>query len=215
MIAETVALTAQDVAKGLSMFEIDEALDALVEAAQQEAEENGGEVSDEIKAALATYAEAFECKIDRIANYLKAQKAESEIAQREADRFQTRHKSAEGRERRLKQMLVWYMTTRNIKKLRGAMNTVCMQANSTPSLVIQDCSHIPDAFYTARMEISWPEWREIVSSIPEGPLRDRLEGSIGKLIQKDLQRGVLSDALARGEKVEGVTLVKGDHIRLR
>lgn len=43
---------------------------------------------DAIENALATYAEAFEYKIDRIANYLKAQKAEAEIAQREADRFQ-------------------------------------------------------------------------------------------------------------------------------
>ncbi len=215
MSTDTVTFAAQDVAKGLSMFEIDEALDALVEAAQQEAEENGGEVSDEIKSALATYAEAFEYKIDQIANYLKAQRAESEIAQREAERFQTRHKSAEGREKRLKQMLVWYMTARHTKKLRGTMNTVCMQANSTPSLVIQDFSHIPDAFYTARMEISWPEWLEIVTSVPGGALRDRLEGGIGKFVQKELQRGVLSDALARGEKIEGVTLVKADHIRLR
>lgn len=215
MSTEAVAFTAQDVAKGLSMFEIDEALDALVEAAQQEAEEHAGEISDALKCALATYAEAFEHKIDRIANYLKAQKAESEIAQREADRFQSRHKAAEGREKRLKQMLVWYMTTRNTKKLRGAENTVCMQANSVPSLVIQDFAHIPDAYYTAKVEVTWPEWREIVSAIPEGRLRDRLEGGIGKFVQKELQRGVLSDSLARGEFVSGAALVKGDHIRLR
>lgn len=214
MSTDTVEFTPEDVAKGLSMFEIDEALDALVEAAEQEAEENGGEVSDTLKRALATYAEAFEHKIDRIANYLKAQKAESEIAQREADRFYARYKAAAGREKRLKQMLVWYMTTRNTKKLRGAMNTVCMQANSAPSLVIQDSAHIPDAYYTARIEISWPEWREILSALPS-PLRDRFEAGIGKFVQKDLQRGVLSDALARGEIVSGAALVKGDHIRLR
>lgn len=67
-------------------------------------------------------------------------------------------------------MLVWYLTTRHTKKLRGTMNTVCMQANSTPSLVVQDFSQIPDAFYTARMEISRPEWQEIVSSAPGGVL---------------------------------------------
>ena len=38
MSAAPVAITAQDVAKGLSMFEIDESLEALVEAAEQEAE---------------------------------------------------------------------------------------------------------------------------------------------------------------------------------
>lgn len=215
MNLDTVTSTSYDVAKGLSMFEIDEALDALVEAAQQEAEENGGEISEATKNALATYAEAFEHKIDRIANYLKAQKAEAEIAQREADRFYARFKAAEGREKRLKQMLSWFMTVRNTRKLRGAMNTIALQANSTPSLVIQEFTHIPDSYYAARVEISWAEWRDVLSAIPAGPLRDRLEGGIGKFVQKDLLRGVLSDALTRGEKVNGVTLTKGDHIRLR
>ncbi len=51
---------------------------------------------------MATYAEAFGYKVDRIANYLKAQKAEAELAQREAERFQVRYKAAENREKRLK-----------------------------------------------------------------------------------------------------------------
>ena len=37
----------------------------------------------------------------------------------------------------------------------------------------------------------------------------------GKVVQKELQRGILSDALARGEVVEGVSLEKGRHVRLR
>ena len=45
MSAVPMAITAQDVAKGLSMFEIDESLEALVEAAEQEAEANNGAVS--------------------------------------------------------------------------------------------------------------------------------------------------------------------------
>src|ERR1035438_5652799 len=90
-----MAITAQDVAKGLSMFEIDESLETLVEAAEQEAEANKGEISEDVKTALATYAEAFGYKVDRIANYLKAQKAESEVAQREAERFQARYRSEE------------------------------------------------------------------------------------------------------------------------
>src|ERR1700730_17796550 len=118
MSATPIAVTPQEVAKGLSMFEIDESLDALVEAAEQEAEANNGEISDDIKTALATYAEAFGFKVDRIANYLKAQKAEAELARREGDRFQARYKAAENREKRLKQMLVWFMTSRNATKLR-------------------------------------------------------------------------------------------------
>jgi hypothetical protein len=214
MSAVPTAITAQDVAKGLSMFDIDESLEALVEAAEQEAEANNGEISEDIKTALATYAEAFGYKVDRIANYLKAQKAEAELAQREAERFQARHKAAENREKRLKQMLVWFMISRSTPKLRGSLNTISLQANSAPSLTIQETTHIPDSFYRAKVELTWPEWREIVDSLPPSVLRDRL-GATDKIVQKDLQRGILSDALARGETITGVSLVKGHHVRLR
>ena len=210
-----IAVTAQEVAKGLSMFEIDEGLEALVEAAEQEAEANNGEISKEIETALATYADAFGYKVDCIANYLKAQKAEAEIAQREAERFQARYKAAEHREKRLKQMLVWFMISRNTQKLRGALNTICLQANSAPSLVIHETTHIPDSFYRAKLELSWPEWRGVIESLPPSPLRDRLGDAEGRTVQKELQRGILSDALARGETVTGVSLIKGSHVRLR
>ena len=215
MSAVARSISSADVAKRLSIFEIDESLAALVEAAEADAEANHGELSEAIKEALVTYAEAFGYKVDRIADFLKAQKAEAEIAQREGERFQARHKAAENREKRLKQMLVWFMLTRNVQKLRGELNTICLQANSAPSLVINETTHIPASFYRARIEISWPEWIEVLEALPQGPLRDRLTNGEGKFVQKELQRGILSDALARGEVVEGVLLVKGSHVRLR
>ncbi len=157
MTTTAIAPIAAELAKGLSMFEIDESLAALVEAATEEADSNNGEVSEELRNALATYVEAFGYKVDRIADYLKAQKAEAELAQREAERFQARYKAAENREKRLKQMLAWFMVTQNIQKLRGALNTISLQANSAASLVIQETNHIPDSFYRARVELSWPE----------------------------------------------------------
>ncbi len=208
-------ISAADVAKGQSIFEIDESLAALVEAAEAEAEANNGELSEPIKEALVTYAEAFGYKVDRIADFLKAQKAEAEIAQREGERFQARHKAAENREKRLKQMLVWFMLTRNVQKLRGELNTICLQANSARSLVVSETTHIPAAFYRARIDITWPEWIEVIEALPQGPLRDRMMNGEGKFVQKELQRGILSDALARGEVVEGISLVKGSHVRLR
>ena len=66
-----------------------------------------------------------------------------------------------------------------------------------------------------RVEITRPEWIEILYALPHGPLRERLMNGEGKIAQKDLQRGILSDALARGETVEGVALVKGHHVRIR
>jgi hypothetical protein len=208
-------ISASEVARGLSIFEIDESLAALVEAAEADSEANNGELSEAIKEAIVMYADAFGYKVDRIADFLKAQKAEGEIAQREGERFQARQKAAESREKRLKQMLVWFMLTRDVQKLRGELNTICLQANSTPSLVVNETTHIPASFYRARIEVTWPEWVEILEASPEGPLRERLATGEGKFVQKELQRGILSDALARGEVVEGALLVKGSHVRLR
>ncbi len=115
MSATVAAPSAREVAKGLSVFEIDESLAALVEAAEECAAANDGEVSDELKTALATYAEAFGYKVDRTAEYLKAQKAEADLARGEAARLQARYKAAENREKRLKQMLAWFMVTRNVQ----------------------------------------------------------------------------------------------------
>ena len=87
--------------------------------------------------------------------------------------------------------------------------------NSAPSLVVNETTHIPASFYRARIEVSWPEWIEVLEALPQGPLRDRLTNGEGKFVQKELQRGLLSDALARGEMVDGASLVKGNHVRLR
>jgi len=215
MSAVAADISATDVARGLSIFEIDESLAALVEAAEEEAQANNGEISESTKEALATYADAFGYKVDRIADFVKAQKAEAEIAQREGERFQARHKAAENREKRLKQMLVWFMLTRKLQKLRGELNTISLQANSAPSLVVNETTHIPATFYRARVDITWPEWVEVLDALPQSPLRDRLKNGEGKIVQKELQRGILSDALARGETIDGVSLVKGSHVRLR
>ncbi len=215
MSTTVAAPSATAVAKGLSMFEIDESLAALVEAAEEQALANNGEVSEEIKTALATYAEAFGYKVDRIADYLKAQKAEADLARQEADRLQARCKAAENREKRLKLMLVWFMVSRNVRQLRGAMNTITLQSNSARSLVIEEPARIPDSFYRARIELSWPEWREILRSLPPGRLRDRLHDAEGRAVVKELRREVLADGLARGEQIAGAWLKKGHHVRLR
>ncbi len=214
MSTSVAAPSAIELAKGLSMFEIDESLAALVEAAEEHAEANNGETSEEIKTALGTYVEAFGHKVDRIADYLKAQKAEADLARREAERLQARQRAAENREKRLKQMLAWFMVSRSVRQLRGALNTISLQANSVPSLVIDAGACIPDGFYRARANLTWLEWSEVLETLPPGALLDRL-ASADTAVEKELQRGLLSDAVGRGEEVPGVTLAKGSHIRLR
>lgn len=208
-------IRAPELARKASIFEIDEALDLLVQSAEEEAEANNGEITEELRKALVEYVEAFGYKVDRIANYIKALKAEAETAGREVERLEARRKAAENREKRLKSMLVYYMVTRELRQLRGALNTITLQGNSQPSLVVNDASRMPNVFYRARVDLPWTEWEGILASLPPGALLERLRAAEGRFVQKELQRGVLADAMARGEAVEGATLVKGQHVRVR
>jgi len=210
-----VATAPRELAGQASIFEIDEALDLLVQSAQEQAEASNGEITEELRNALVEYVEAFGYKVDRIANYIKAQRAEAETAGREAERLAVRQRAAENRGKRLKDMLVYFMASRELRRLRGSLNTITLQNNSQPSLVVNDVSCIPNAFYRAKVDLPWTEWEEVLASLPPGPLRDRLRVAEGRSVQKELQRGVLADTLARGENVNGATLVKGQHVRVR
>ena len=211
----SVTTAPRELARQASIFEIDEALDLLVQSAQEQAEANNGEITEELRNALVEYVEAFGYKVDRIANYIKAQRAEAETAGREAERLAARQRAAENREKRLKSMLVYYMASRELRRLQGSLNTITLQNNSQPSLVVNDVSRIPNAFYRAKVDLPWTEWDEILASLPQGALRDRLRAAEGRSVQKELQRGVLADTLARGENLNGATLEKGQHVRLR
>jgi hypothetical protein len=52
------------------------------------------------------------------------------------------------------------------------------------------------------------DWSSARSGCPDGQIVVSVAAE-GKTVQKDLQRGIQSDALARGETITGVSLVKG------
>ncbi len=60
-------ITAPELARKASIFEIDEALDLLVQSAEEQAEASNSEITEELRKALVEYVEAFGYKVDRIA----------------------------------------------------------------------------------------------------------------------------------------------------
>lgn len=204
--------TARELARGLSLFEIDQALAMLIESAQEEAAANSGELPEELKTALADYVEAFGEKVDRIANYLRAQESFADLARREAARLEARRKSAENRVKGLKTFLCFFMASRELKRLQGTLNTITLASNSAESLVLDEGAHIPDIFHTVSAEVTWNEWEEILAALPTGPLRERLIGENG--VHKEMDRARLSEALKAGATVAGARLARGQHVRI-
>jgi predicted phage gp36 major capsid-like protein len=145
--AMAAGTTGQELARNMSLFEIDEALVALVESAQDEAAVSGGELSEQLRTALADYVEAFGEKVDRIANYLKAQESFAELARREEERLYARRKSAENRVKGLKSFLSFWLLSRGFKQLKGRLNTITLSKNSVDTLTIEEDAVIPDRFH--------------------------------------------------------------------
>jgi hypothetical protein len=213
-MSTTVAVngTARELARGLSLFEIDQALAMLIESAQEEAAANSGELSEELKTALADYVEAFGEKVDRIANYLKAQESFADLARREAARLEARRKAAENRVKGLKTFLCFFMASHELKRLQGPLNTITLANNSAESLVLDEAAHVPDVFHRVFAEFTWNEWEEIMAALPDGLLRERLARGNG--VRRELDRARLAEALKAGVTVAGARLVRGQHVRI-
>ncbi|MCL4393316.1 MAG: siphovirus Gp157 family protein [Chloroflexi bacterium] len=204
--------TARELARNMSLFEIDEALAALVESAQDEAAANDGELSESLRTALSDYVEAFGEKVDRIAQYVKAQESFAELAKEEEERLHARRRSAENRVKGVKSFLSFWMLSRGLKHLKGRLNTITLSKNSADTLIIDEQAAIPDRYHKVTVQMSWDEWTFVLNCLAEGPLRERLARI--EETQRELNRPHLQEAIADGVVLSGVRLVRGHHVRM-
>jgi hypothetical protein len=202
-------MSACEIARTMSLFEIDEALDLLIESAAEQAE---GDISDNLRTALSEYVGAFGEKVDGIANYIKAQESFAEAAKKEACRLESRRKTAENRIKACKGFLCWFMTARSLKRLKGRLNTFTLASNSVDSLVFDDCVSVHPSFHGVSLTLSWPEWRELLSIVPAGTLHSRLLQC--ECDGKSIDRVRIIEALKAGHTVPGARLARGQHVRL-
>lgn len=210
--AMAASTTGRELARNMTLFEIDEALATLVESAQDEAAANGGELSEQLKTALADYVEAFGEKVDRIANYLKAQESFAQLAKQEEERLHTRRSSAEKRVKGLKSFLSFWMLSCGLKHLKGHLNTVTLSKKSVDTLIVEEQAEIPDRYHTITVQMSWDEWAIVLSCLGNNPLGEHLIRV--NAIQREVDRPRLQEAVAGGVMLPGVRLVRGHHIRM-
>jgi Siphovirus Gp157 len=202
-------------ASDMAMFELDEALCLLMESATEAAEGNNGELPDELRGALLEYCEAFGVKVDNIANYIKSQEDDARNARREIDRLQSRATTAENRVERLKGLVKYFMQTRNLRNLKGRLNTISIRNNSQDSLIVNQPHAIPTEYWRVSVTIGLAEWQGLLNSLPDQhELRTRFgSGSTGS-ITPEPDNTKLRSALASGTNIQGAELRRGQHIRL-
>lgn len=205
--------TGQVLSRSMSLFEIDEALSALMECTVDAAAENGGQIPAELHQALVDYCEAFGHKVDNIARYIRSQEFEAKNAKAEIERLEQRKAAAEQRVERLKGLVKFFMESRNIRAMKGDLNTISLRKNSQDSLILIDTSHLPSEFWRVTLVLNAAEWLELVSYMPQDhTLRVRFENP--QTLKREPDHARIRVALVGGIVLEGAELRRGEHVRL-
>jgi Siphovirus Gp157 len=195
-----------------SLFDIDERLVDLLERAEEAAEV--GEIPKELLQAMNDYLEAFRTKVDRIAGYWRWQESIAAICSQESERLSARKRAAERRVSRLKDMLLAFMISRDFKKLEGEKAAIGLQANGTPSVVIDDPLQVGECFFEKSLRFTKTELQEVVYQIADGKLRSRLEAALAADAW-EINSSAIRFAITNHSAICGARLVKGNHVRLR
>jgi hypothetical protein len=205
------ALAPRDLSKAMSLFELDESLRLLLDSAFEE--ENNGEIPPELQQALLDYCEAFGEKVDNIAQYIHSQEAVIAIAGTEAERYSRRKAAAENAVARLKGLLKFFMESRQIRSMKGRLNTISLRKNSQDSLLLSDPTRLPAEYCRVSLSMNAAEWNDVVRYLPENhPVRVRF-GNLDA-VHREPDNTRIREAIGARIAVEGAVLKRGEHIRL-
>jgi hypothetical protein len=201
--------TAELIADDHSLLEIDRELDCLFDRIQDELEETG-EVSPESKQLFDQFCEAFGEKVDRIGRFIRIMEARTAYCKTEAARLTARAKAAENKVEQTKALVLYYLQIREMTKMEGKQFTLRCQKNSQDSVRISDPELIPTRLKRVEARFDGDTWLCIINALPEDLRPIVAAGIQGMSPMND----AIKQAVAQKEPIEGVTVIRGHHIRV-
>ncbi len=160
----------------LSLFEIDAELNDLSEAIQ-EACEQGSAIPDELQERFNQFCAMRDDKTDRIGRFIRMMEAREQFCRGEANRLTERARDAAGKVERTKNMVLYYLLSRNLQKIEGQQFTLRAQKNSQDSVKITDQAAIPRCYCRIEARIAGVIWETMLSLLPD-ELAKTLESSV-------------------------------------
>jgi len=197
------------IAEGKSLFEIDTELDLLLEEIQEQAECEG-QVSEELTARFQQFCAAHGEKVDRIGRFVRMMEAREQFCRGEAARLTDRARAAAGKVDRTKSMVLFYLVSRDVKKIEGLEFTLRAQKNSQDSVRINDESALPKSYCKIDARIDGVLWETVLSLLPE-ELSKSLESSVQ---ETKPDTDAIKAAALRQEQVPGTEVRRGWHLRV-
>src|SRR3954452_2982555 len=164
-IAELKGGIVASIAQEHSLFEIDRELDDLLDHIEQEIE-TLGEASPELIGRFQAFCEAHGEKADRIGRFLRMMEARIQYCRTEAARLQDRARCCDRKVTQTKNMVMYYLMSRDLKKIEGREFTLRIQRNSQDSVRFTDETQVP--MYLRRVEATFDGklWDRVVAAVP-------------------------------------------------
>lgn len=197
------------IAEANSLFEIDMELDALLEEIELQIETEG-EPSEELTARFQEFCEARGEKVDRIGRFVRMMEAREQYCRNEAARLGDRARAAANKIERTKNMALYYLLSRDLKKIEGRQFSLRAQKNSQDSVRITDMSALPICYRRIEVRVSGVLWETVLSLLPE-ELAKRLESSVQETLPDN---EAIKAAVATNEIVPGAEVRRGSHVRV-
>ena len=188
---------ATDLAKTLTLFQIEESLVLLAESAEEEG------LTPEIETALTAYLEGAVEKRDRVAEFIHFCEAMAELAKAEVKRLQARQKHFEATAERVSSMVLHVLDWLRVKKLEGRTNTL-KKRKCPPSVNVFDEQKIPAEYKRVTVTLPLPQWQELLAGTSEDSRNSVLSGLRKQEISLDLE--AIKQALNLEKVVEGADL---------
>jgi hypothetical protein len=197
------------IAEASSLLEIDVELDEMLERMEQQVESEG-QPSEELVARFQQFCNAHGEKADRIGRFVRTMEVRAQFCRSEAARLSGRARAAAGRVERTKSMVLYYLLSRDLKKIEGYQFTLRAQKNSQDSVRITNEAAVPKCYCTIDARVDGVVWETVLSLLPE-ELAKALEGSVQET-RPSADR--IKAAVMRNEQVPGADVRRGSHLRV-
>jgi Siphovirus Gp157 len=198
-----------NVAESYSLFEIDNELDDLLEQIEEQAAAEG-EASEELLCRFRQFCEVYGEKVDRIGRFVRMMEAREQYCRAEAARLIDRARAAANKVDRTKSMVLFYLMSRELRKIEGLEFTLRIQKNSQDSVRILDELSLPTAYRKIEARVGGVLWETVLSSLPED-----LERAMTACVQEmKPDTEAIKAASMRHEEVAGAEVRRGSHLRV-
>lgn len=197
------------IAQEHSLFEIDRELDVLLDEIEEQIESHG-EASAELLERFQQFCEAHGEKADRIGRFLRMMEARVQYCRSEANRLQERARASDRKAAQTKYMVMYYLKSRDLKKIEGREFTLRIQKNSQDSVRFTDETLVPMRYRTVASRLDGTVWERLIETVPE-ELKRPLIASIQEAAPSN---EAIKNAVQNQIPVPGAEVYRGDHLRV-